>query len=147
VKVEVNVNKDTKEPKIVIYANEITEEISKLINELSEYSTNNIVGFLDNKVYLLDKMKIESFYTEGNKVYVRTITQEKYIVKYRIYELEDILQNTSFIRISNSEIANFNEVVSLDLSIIGTIMLKFKSGNTTYVSRRNITKIKKYLNI
>lgn len=146
-KVEVNVNKDTKEPKIVIYANEITEEISKLINELSEYSTNNIVGFLDNKVYLLDKMKIESFYTEGNKVYVRTITQEKYIVKYRIYELEDILQNTSFIRISNSEIANFNEVVSLDLSIIGTIMLKFKSGNTTYVSRRNITKIKKYLNI
>ena len=64
-----------------------------------------------------------------------------------MYELEETLKNTSFIRISNSEIINFNEVENLDLGIIGTIIVNFKSGNKAYVSRRNVAKIKKYLNI
>lgn len=146
-KVEININPEIEETKIVIHAKEITNEVTKLANSLTEENTDTIIGFLDDKVYILDKKEIESFYTEDNKIFARTKDQKKYYIKYRMYELEETLKNTSFIRISNSEIINFNEVENLDLGIIGTIIVNFKSGNKAYVSRRNVAKIKKYLNI
>jgi len=146
-KVEININPEIEETKIVIHAKEITNEVTKLANSLTEENINTIIGFLDDKVYILDKKDIESFYTEDNKIFARNKDQKKYYIKYRMYELEESLKNTSFIRISNSEIINFNEVRNLDLGIIGTIIVNFKSGNTAYVSRRNVAKIKKYLNI
>lgn len=146
-KVEINMDPKIKEPKIVIHTNEMTEEIFKLSKNLSQKGTNTITAYLDNNIYILDMKEIESFYTEQSKVYIRTVKQDKYFVKYRMYELEDMLEYTQFIRISNSEIINFNEIKKADISIIGTIVLMFKSNNRAYVSRRNIAKIKKYLNI
>ena len=64
-----------------------------------------------------------------------------------MFELEELLSDTSFVRISNSEIVNFNKVDCLDVQGRITIVLKFKSGEITYVSRRYIRKIKEYLNI
>ena len=62
-----------------------------------------------------------------------------------IYELEEKVKSKNFMRISNSEIINFKRVKSLDMSIIGTIAIRFESGDITYASRRNIKKIKEYL--
>ena len=58
-----------------------------------------------------------------------------------------ILDKKAFIRISNSEIINFNKVKNIDFKIIGTIILNFKSGNKAYASRRYIPKIKEFLEI
>ena len=69
------------------------------------------------------------------------------MVKNRLYELENILDKKVFSRISNSEIVNFNLVENIDFKIIGTLILNFKSGNKSYVSRRYIPKIKKFLEI
>ena len=71
----------------------------------------------------------------------------EYISKSKLYELEEQIKEPSFIRISNSEIINFDKVENLDLNITGTIKLNFKSGYITYASRRNIKKIKEYLKI
>ena len=62
-KVEININPEIEETKIVIHAKEITNEVTKLANSLTEENTNTIIGFLDDKVYILDKKEIESFYT------------------------------------------------------------------------------------
>ena len=68
-------------------------------------------------------------------------------IKRKLYELEENFKNTSFVRISNSEIVNFNKVKSLDVQGSLSIMLNFKSGEYTYVSRRYIKKIKDFLKI
>ena len=144
--VEIKIDDKLKEPKVIIYTNQLTDEIQNLANKIKDDSPQKLIGENDLETFLLDPKEIESFFTEDNKVLARK-ESEKYRIKKKIYELEEMLQGSSFVRISNSEIANFDKVESLEIDGSREICLKFKSGNYTYVSRRNISKIKKYLGL
>jgi len=146
VKVEVKLDPNIKETRVEIYANEINEEISNLIKQLEIKKDNKIIAWQKEKLYILELKEIETIYSNQGKVYIRTNNNE-YISKNKLYELEEQIILHSFIRISSSEIINFDKVESLDTSITGTIKLNFKSGYVTYASRRNIKKIKEYLKI
>lgn len=54
---------------------------------------------------------------------------------------------SSFVRISNSEIVNLRRVNNFDLSYAGTIRVSLNNGDTAFVSRRYIPKIKKVLGL
>ena len=145
-KVELKLDENVEETKIVVYAKELNEDITTLINKLNIEDTEILIGLIDNTTYILDKDKIETFYAENNKVYAR-IDDKIYRIKKKLYELEEMLQGTKFIRISNSEIVNFNKVESLSFDGSTSIILKFQSNKITYVSRRYVSKIKEYLKI
>ena len=97
-------------------------------------------------MYILHQNEIETIYSEGGKIYVRC-NNEIYNIKNRLYELDTLLDKKMFVRISNSEIVNFNKVENIDFKIVGTLILNFKSGNKAYASRRYIPKIKEFLEI
>ena len=145
-KVEVKLDPNIKETIVEIYTNEINEEISNLIKQLEVKKDNKIIAWQKEKLYILELKEVETIYSNQGKVYIRANDNE-YISKNKLYELEEQIRLHSFIRISNSEIINFDKVESLDTSITGTIKLNFKSGYITYASRRNIKKIKEYLKI
>ncbi len=146
-KVELKLDKTIDETKVVIYAKELNNDLSDLINKLQilEKKTK-FIGYLKDKAYILDKDDIETFYAENNNVYAR-VRNQNYKIKQKLYELEEQLKETSFIRISHSEIANFNKVESLEIQGSRVIILKFQSNQITYVSRRYVSKIKQYLKI
>jgi DNA-binding LytR/AlgR family response regulator len=85
-------------------------------------------------------------YTEDGKVFART-ENDLYLLRLRLYELEERLDSTIFVRISNSEIVNLKKVKSLDLSFVGTICMELSNGEVSYVSRRYVSKIKKLLGL
>ena len=97
-------------------------------------------------IFILDENKIATIYSENKKVFIRYENGEIFETKKRIYEFEENLSD-KFIRISNSEIVNFDKVQSLDFKIFGTIILNFYTEHKTYVSRRYVKKIKEYLKI
>ncbi len=145
-KVEIEINPNIEDTTVVIKAKQDSIEVQKLIQKIQSINYNNkIVVSKDDKAFILDFNEIESIYSRQGKVYVRK-DNEEYITKSKLYELEEEL-NENFIRISNSEIINIDKVKNLDLSITGTIEISTKTGYTTYVSRRNIKKIKQYLKI
>ena len=78
-------------------------------------------------------------------MYVKDTDGNEYQLRSRIYELQNTLPNNSFLRISNSEIVNFDNVERINLKISGTVLLVFKSGRSAYSSRRYIKKIKEFL--
>lgn len=145
-KVEVKLDPNCTETTIKIYTNEINEEISDLMKQLQAKTTDKIIVWQKEKIYILEIKEIEAIYSNQGKVYIRA-NNDEYISKNKLYELEEKIKVPSFIRISNSEIINFDKVENLDLSITGTIEVKLKNGYSTYVSRRNIRKIKEYLKI
>lgn len=145
-KVEVKLDPNCTETIIEIHTNEINEEVSNLMKQLQIKDDDRIVVWKEGKIYILEIKDIETIYSNQGKVYVR-VNNKEYISKSKLYELEDQINLPSFIRISNLEIINFNKVESLDSSITSTIKMNFKSGYTTYASRRNIKKIKEYLKI
>lgn len=144
--VEVKIDENYQTPQIVIYTNKMTNELSIILEQISSIAYKNITAYKDKTMYILSQNEIESIYSENGKVYIRC-SNEQYLVKNRLYEIETILDSNSFIRISNSEIININKIKNIDLKMVGTLIFNFKSGNKSYSSRRYIPKIKKFLNI
>ena len=115
--IEIKTDSSYKEPKISIYANDISDPaISNLINLIKDYFSYSLKGYIDNQLYILDQKNIESIYTENKRIYARQ-DDVSYEIKNRLYELENLL-NKNFVRISNSEIINFKKVKKLDFKLI-----------------------------
>ena len=146
VDIEIKIDEDCKTPKIVIYTEQVNDELMKLVNKLKSADEEKLIGFKDEEAFLIDLSKIELIYTENKKIFAR-IDGEAYQIKKRIFELEECLEEIDFVWISNSEIVNFKKVLSIDFKLTGTMMLKLKSGNNTFVSRRYVKKIKEYLGL
>ena len=144
--IEIKIDEDCKTPKIVIYTEQVNDELMKLVNKLKSADEEKLIGFKDEEAFLIDLSKIELIYTENKKIFAR-IDGEAYQIKKRIFELEECLEDIDFVRISNSEIVNLKKVLSIDFKLTGTMMLKLKSGNNTFVSRRYVKKIKEYLGL
>lgn len=144
--VELKIDENCEAPKVVIYTRSVTPQITALVNQLSGDAPKRVAAFRGEEIFLVEPEDIFTIYTEGQKVFVG-LSAEVYRLKNRLYELEELFTGTSFLRISNSEIVNFSKVESLDLSISGTITLRLKNGKTSFVSRRYMDKIKKYLGL
>lgn len=144
--IEIKVDENNKEPKIVIYTNQMNDNITSIIDGISAINQKKLKAYKDDKIYFLNQNDIETIYSENSKILLRC-NNEIYTLKNRLYELEAFLDKKVFSRISNSEIVNFNHVESIDYKILGTLVINFKSGNKSYVSRRYITKIKEFLEI
>lgn len=144
--VEVKIDKSVAKPRVIIVTSEITEEINALVQTLSESGPRMIAGFRDDTVTVLDEKDILRIYAANSRVYA-VLPSGEYILRLRLYELEERLKSSRFVRISNSEIINLKKVGSFDLSFAGTICVTLTDGSKTYVSRRYVTKIKEVLGI
>ena len=94
----------------------------------------------------MDPTKVLRFYAQQGKVIAVTENGE-YVLRQRLYELEEKLEKDGFIRISNSEIINLKKAKNFDLSLAGSICVRLSDGTITYVSRRYVSKIKQLLGI
>lgn len=144
--IEVKIDSEAAEPKIVIFTDKMTDEISELIKILSAETPQIIAGFRNSEVVLLEQPQLIRIYAAGGKIYAVTEDGE-FQLRLRLYELEARLDKKIFVRISNSEIINLKKVKGFDLSFTGTICVSLSNGMTTYVSRRYVPKIKQVLGI
>ena len=131
---------------ITINAPELSDEIQNLIQYISTINTipNQIVATKNNEIYFVDLEKIICFFSQDKSNYVRT-KKDTYKMKYKLYELEELLKQKEFIRISNSCIINVKQVECFDTSILGTILVKLKDNTQEKVSKRNVSQIMKFL--
>lgn len=144
--VELKIDPKCAEPKIVVVAAGMTEEIEALLKRLSGQKAQMITGQKEGKLEILEPAELIRVFAQGGKVFAST-RRGQYALRMRLYELEERLDPRRFARISNSEIINLGEAESFDLSIAGTICVRMKNGETTYVSRRYVSKIRKILGL
>lgn len=144
--VEIKIDKDCSEPKVIIITDEMTDEINTLIKNVSQTTPSRLVGYKNKTATLIDITEIFKIYSASGKVFAVTENSE-YTLKLRLYEIEERVSNAQFVRISNSEIINFKKVKHFDMGLTGTICVTFSNGSTTYASRRYVNKIKKLLEL
>lgn len=144
-KVEVKIDNNCTEPLCIIITNKLTDEISSCVERLSSSNTL-ITGRQNDNISLIEQKDIINIYAAQSKVYVVTERGE-FVVKQRLYELDQMLDSHSFVRISNSEIINLHKAVNFNLKLSGTILVSLPNGKETYVSRRYVTKIKERLGV
>ncbi|MBF1051510.1 MAG: LytTR family transcriptional regulator [Peptostreptococcaceae bacterium] len=144
--IEISVDKNYVIPKIIIKTSSMNEEVQKIVSMLSKDEIKVISGMKEDKVEILDENNISRVYAQNGMVYAST-QNGVYVLKLRLYEIEEILNNKKFVRISKSEIINLREVKNFDFSFVGTISVQMKNNDVCYVSRRFVSKIKKILGI
>ncbi|MGI6259696.1 MAG: LytTR family DNA-binding domain-containing protein [Anaerolineaceae bacterium] len=144
--IEIKIDGNYKEPKIIILTEKMSDEINLLVRKITEDVPQMIAGFQNDQLKVLEQDEIFRIYTANNKVFANT-SDGDYSLRLRLYELEERLEKNDFVRISNSEIINIRKVKAFDLSFTGTICVKLIDGTVTYVSRRYVPKIKQILGI
>lgn len=145
-KIEIKIDESCTEPKITVVTSRVTDEINELVKRLSAEQAQMIAGFADERATVLEPSRIYRVYASDGKVYAET-ENGAYLLRLRLYEAEQRLANSAFVRISNSEIINLKKVTGFDLSFVGTICVSLSNGTVTYVSRRYVSKIKQILGI
>lgn len=144
--VEIKIDSSYAEPKIIVLTAAMTEDLKAIIDRLSNETPRIISGIRNDKLEVIEPEELVRVYANAGKVFAVTDKGE-YILRLRLYEMEERLNETQFVRISNSEIINLKKVRNFDLSFTGTICVEFMNGKVTYVSRRYVSKIKKILGI
>ena len=144
--VEIKIDDSCIEPRVIIITDKVTDEINDILNMLSSKTPEVITGFYNDLAEILSPDDIIRIYAEDGKIFA-SVNSKEYILRQRLYELEEQLNKYSFVRISNSEIINLKKVRNFDLSLSGTICVTLSDGTATYVSRRYVSKIKKVLGL
>ncbi|MCR5684523.1 MAG: LytTR family transcriptional regulator [Lachnospiraceae bacterium] len=130
------------EPELHVCNHELNDEVKNIAKELHDiYDLKIACTDGRGNRCMLSPGDIVSVYAEGQKVMVLG-ENDTYTVSRKLYELEQELGDRHFVRISKSEIINIRKIKKLDMSVIGTIRIITRNGHETYVSRRNVSKIK-----
>ncbi len=144
--VELNIDPERGEPKVIILAPAESPDLRRLAEELSGLRLSPVPVWDGETALPLPQGDFLRFYTDGKGVSAQT-GEGTYAVRLRLYELEERLDPRRFVRVSNSEIVNLDRVTAVDLSLAGTIRMTLDGKATVYVSRRYVKKIKETLNL
>ena len=144
--IEIKIDSSCTEPKIVVVTDRMTDEVKNVVKKLSEESPQILTGFRGDALEVIEPPEIIRIYAALGKVFAVTERGE-YTLRLRLYELENRLDKSCFVRISHSEIINLKKVKGFDLSFAGTICVTLSNGTVTYVSRRYVARIKQVLEI
>lgn len=133
----------TKEEEIVATVHQRTDmidEIEAII--LRDECTDALAAYHEDEIRLLDLKDVECITASEGKVYAVADGGIRYLLKKRLYEVEEILP-PEFIRINKSSIANRKRIRRFTTTISGAVDAEFKSGFKEYVSRRCFADLKR----
>ena len=140
-KISLKINQKYEVPEIHICSSENTAEIRKLYHTVKEAMEENLVAYQDKEAVSIRCRDVIRIFSANKFVYLET-ADGQYRIKERLYEMEENLDKTKFVRISNSEIVNLRKIKRMDTSVTGSIKMYLQGDIETYVSRRCVGKIK-----
>ena len=144
--VEFKIDPSCAEPKIVVFAAGMTEEIEALLEKLSEQTMLVIAGQKEGRLEILEPIELIRVFAQGGKVFASTRRGE-YALRLRLYELEERLAGTEFVRASKQMLVNFDHVASIRPALNARLQLMLDNGEAAIVSRQYAPAIKRKLGL
>ncbi len=130
---------------IMIKCKKIDDEILRLKSHIALFD-NKLSAKKDNELYLIHSSDVLYFESVDNRTFLYT-TEDVMEVNQRLYELEHILSEKDFIRISKSQIVNINKIQSLRPELNRTILATMCNKEQLSISRKYVKAIRNLLSI
>lgn len=143
-KIDIDINTVYEGLKVILQSPKMTEEVNEIIKALNEKKNDKIFGKINDKTYILECKDIVRLYSDSQKVKAETL-DKTYEIKMKLYEIEEKLHNTSFVRISKFAIVNVDQINNLELLFNGNISINLKNGKKESISRRYAKKVKEFI--
>ena len=119
----------------------LVEQIETLVNN----SELQLVGIVDDEQVPIDISKVQRFFVESGKVYA-ALENTKYAVRYRIYQLEELVGD-AFMKINQSSLVAVHYIKKFAASWDGALTVELKNGDKDYVSRRQTKTVMERMNM
>lgn len=137
-------NKDEEVVATVHQRTGLIEEIERLV--MRHAGADRLVGYEDGDAKMLPISDLECITVLDGKTYAIDGKNRRYRLKYRLYELEELLPS-GFIRINKSALANEARLERFAVSFNGAVDAVFRCGYREYVSRRCFADIRRRFDV
>lgn len=146
VKIHIELVNGLDEDEVLIRCGRVDENIQKLQQYILDLSSEpKIVFYKQNQEFYFPLNEVLFFETEGEYIYAHT-ANDSYRIKYRMYELEDILPK-NFVRTAKSAIVNITQIHSIERNLTASSLIQFVgSHKQVYVSRYYYKDLRQRLN-
>ena len=135
--------KDDENEKIDLYVRNLTPEILAWIAQAKNFQ-QTIIGYDDDKIHQIPPQDIFYFESVDNTVFAYCQSQV-FKCREKLYELEEALQNTQFLRISKSIILNLQKIEYLTPAYNGRFEATLKNQEKVIISRQYTPMLKEKL--
>ena len=126
-----------------IRCHEISDEVREIVAFVKSRQ-GQLTGTADDRMYEIAVSDI--FYIESvdNKTFIYCKNRE-YETKQKLYELEEMLRDKHFLRVSKSVLLNLMKVSSIKPTLNSRFTAVLFSGEQVIISRKYVQEIKKAL--
>jgi DNA-binding LytR/AlgR family response regulator len=142
-KIRVNEDPKIEELEVIINCEIKNEHVDTIVQTLT-YFDKVITGRLDGRNYTLKPSEIYYFDSTDNKVFAYT-KDKVFDVNLKLYQLEDIFNDTPLIRVNKNTILNTKKISSFRSSINGRMEALLRNKEILVVSRKYVPMLKKIL--
>ena len=121
----------------------ITDEIQEIVSFVKSRQ-GQLSAARDGKRF--EVPVVDLFYAESvdERVFLYTAS-DSYEIRMKLDELEDLLENKSFLRISKSMIVNLMKISSVRPALNGRFSAVLKNGEEVIISRKYVPALKQIL--
>ncbi len=134
---------DNAEPSITVVCRKVTPMVKKIEGLCNTFDTEEELLYVynDGEILPLELADVTCFFTKDGKVYV-SVGDKEYVTKLRIKQVMEMVDD-SFIKINQGCVAKANQIQRFTVSFGGAMNVVFKNGYSDYVSRRELSNIKR----
>ena len=130
---------------VIIKCRKADREVMKLKSHI-ELFEKKLTAKLEDRTFFINPADVLYFESVDDRTFLYT-KDNVYEIKYRLYELEAILSDKDFIRISKSQIVNINCIKALAPELNRSLSATLVNGEVLCISRRYAKTLKALLNL
>ena len=130
---------------VMIKCRELDDEVMRLKCHI-ELFDQRLQAKKENELYFVNSSDVLYFESVDNRTFLYT-EDAVMEVRQRLYELEMILSEKDFIRISKSQIVNINNIRALRPELNRTLLATMRNGEQLSVSRKYVKAIRNLLSV
>lgn len=144
-KIEIIVDENADDLSISVTCKQLTPEIEKLLATL-RMTDHQLTAKKDNEIYLLDIAQVIYIESMERKCFIYT-SGDVYESDFKLYELEQQLEEYGFVRVSKSFLIQLQQIQSLKADINRRIRITMSNGEQIIASRQYAQQLKKRLGV
>lgn len=149
-KINIDINEKYSDTEVTVHCSELTPKIEKVISaiRLSEQNTDEkkLAVSHGDETHIIDISDIVYIESVDRRTFVYTC-ESCFESKNKLYEIEERLSHTGFLRISKACIVQLKQIRSIKSEINRKLRLTLENGEQIIVSRQYADELKKRLGV
>ncbi|MBE5878862.1 MAG: LytTR family transcriptional regulator [Lachnospiraceae bacterium] len=128
---------------VEIRCHEVTEEVREIVTFIKTRN-GQLTGVQEGKQYEIPVTDICYIEAVDERTFLYT-SKQVYETRQRLYELEELLKEKYFLRVSKSMLLNLMKIQAIKPALNGRLTAVLKSGEEIIISRKYVQELRRAL--